>query len=67
MRSHSKNLLSTKKSSNNTLLNSHNEQISEKNIKLGKLIEETLNEFNIKYNIITNSLIQLKQDLHQKM
>ena len=67
MKSLKKNLCPKKKSANNTLLNSQNEQIQEKHSKISKLIEETLNQFNIKYTSITNTLNQLKQDLLQKM
>ena len=67
MKSLKKNLCPTKKSINNTLLNSQNEQIQEKHSKISKLIEETINQFNIKYTSITNTLNQIKQDLLQKM
>ena len=67
MKNLKKNLCQSKKSVNNTLLNSQNEQIQEKHSKLSKIIEEILNEFNLKYTLITNSLNQLKQDLYHKL
>ena len=67
MKNLKKNLYQSKKSVNNTLLNSQNEQIQEKHSKLSKIIEELLNEFNLKYTLITNSLNQLKQDLYHKL
>ena len=55
-----KNLSPDLKSFNSNSLNNQNSQLS-------KLIEETILEFNIKYNSITNMLNQLKQNLFQRL
>ena len=61
-----KNISPLRKSGNNTIINFQNDH-SEKQIKLTKLIEETMFEFNKKYNSITESLNKLKEDLIKKM
>ena len=61
-----KNISPLRKSGNNTIINFQNDH-SEKQIKLTKLIEETMLEFNKKYNSITESLNKLREDLIKKM
>ena len=61
-----KNISPLRKSGNNTLMNFQNENL-EKNSKISKLIEETLLELNTKYNLITETINQLKQNLIQKI
>ncbi len=61
-----KNISPLRKSGNNTIINYQNDH-SEKQIKLSKLIEETMLEFNTKYNSITESLNKLREDLIKKM
>ena len=55
-----KNLSPDLKSFNSNSLNNQNSHLS-------KLIEETILEFNIKYNSINNMLNQLKQNLFQRL
>ena len=61
-----KNISPLRKSGNNTIINFQNDH-SEKQIKLTKLIEETMLELNRKYNSITESLNKLREDLIKKM
>ena len=66
MNTKKKNISPLRKSGNNTIINFQNDH-SEKQIKLTKLIEETMLEFNKKYNSITESLNKLREDLIKKM